>query len=240
PTPPYKNNAFTLAEVLITLVIIGVIAAITVPTLIVKYQKEQTVTRLKKTYSSIAQSIPKAIIDYGAVQNWDFPAAADGGSVIFTDKFLIPYLSVMNNCKDETTGKCEYKYKLMNDDTENTLDSDWARFYLSDGTLIAIRTFNYMEGTRNFKGAYVYVDINGLKKPNVMGKDLFNFKYYVTEEYATIKFMGQFKPQCYGTNRENLKTQAGRGCSKPGTGNGECCAALIMFDSWQIKDDYPW
>ncbi|MBR6164001.1 type II secretion system protein [bacterium] len=59
---PYyeKNHAFTLAEVLITLVIIGVIAAITVPTLITKYQKEQTVTRLKKSIFYIGSNNSKS------------------------------------------------------------------------------------------------------------------------------------------------------------------------------------
>ena len=45
------KNGFTLAEVLITLVIIGVIAAMTIPTLVTKYQKEQTVNQLKQVFS---------------------------------------------------------------------------------------------------------------------------------------------------------------------------------------------
>ena len=50
-----KNNAFTLAEVLITLVIIGVIVSMTIPTLINKTQNQEFVSRLKKTYSTFAQ-----------------------------------------------------------------------------------------------------------------------------------------------------------------------------------------
>ena len=47
------KKAFTLAEVLITLGIIGIVAAMTLPTLIGKYQKKQTVTQLKKAYRDI-------------------------------------------------------------------------------------------------------------------------------------------------------------------------------------------
>jgi len=50
-------NAFTLAEVLITLVIIGIIAAITVPTIMIKKDKEQTCTKLKKFYSTMTSAI---------------------------------------------------------------------------------------------------------------------------------------------------------------------------------------
>ena len=52
-----KNFAFTLAEVLITLAIIGVVAAMTIPTLINNYQKKQTVTQLKKAYTTLANVV---------------------------------------------------------------------------------------------------------------------------------------------------------------------------------------
>lgn len=42
------KKAFTMPEVLITLGIIGIVAAITLPALIGKYQKIQTINQLKK------------------------------------------------------------------------------------------------------------------------------------------------------------------------------------------------
>lgn len=50
-------KAFTLAEVLITLGIIGVVAAMTLPTLINSYKKQQTVTHLQKVYTSLNQAL---------------------------------------------------------------------------------------------------------------------------------------------------------------------------------------
>ncbi|MBP7212243.1 prepilin-type N-terminal cleavage/methylation domain-containing protein, partial [bacterium] len=50
-----SKTAFTLAEVLITLGIIGIVAALTIPTLMNKSQKQQTVTALKKSYSTFSQ-----------------------------------------------------------------------------------------------------------------------------------------------------------------------------------------
>ena len=59
----YKNKfrSFTLAEVLITLVIIGVIAAITVPTLMAQYRKKEYVTQLKKAYSTLSNGFKLAM-----------------------------------------------------------------------------------------------------------------------------------------------------------------------------------
>ena len=50
-------RGFTLAEVLITLVIIGVIAAMTIPTLINKTNNQEYVSRLIKTYSTLSQGL---------------------------------------------------------------------------------------------------------------------------------------------------------------------------------------
>lgn len=66
-----KNfNAFTLAEVLITLGIIGVVAAITIPTLIQQHRKQVIETRLKKFYSSVNQAVKLAEVDFGDKKLW--------------------------------------------------------------------------------------------------------------------------------------------------------------------------
>lgn len=56
-----RKGAFTLAEVLITLGIIGVVAALTLPSLIQKYQEQVLENQLKKMYSTISQGIQKAM-----------------------------------------------------------------------------------------------------------------------------------------------------------------------------------
>lgn len=64
------KKAFTLAEILITLGIIGVVAAMTMPVLIENYKKKQTVTQLKKIYSALQQSIQLSQNNYGDICNW--------------------------------------------------------------------------------------------------------------------------------------------------------------------------
>ena len=67
----YEKTGFTLAEVLITLGIIGVVAAMTIPILMTAYQKKQTVTRLKRAYSIVQQSIRLSEDENGEVESWD-------------------------------------------------------------------------------------------------------------------------------------------------------------------------
>ena len=64
----FDNNrraAFTLAEVLITIGIIGVVAALTIPTLISNYQQFVLNVQFKKTYSLITQTVDNVNLDFG-------------------------------------------------------------------------------------------------------------------------------------------------------------------------------
>lgn len=62
--------SFTMAEVLITLGIIGIVAAMTLPALIQKYQKQETSARLKKFYTTMNQAIMMSEIDNGDMRYW--------------------------------------------------------------------------------------------------------------------------------------------------------------------------
>ena len=68
--PLYRKFGFTLAEVLITLGIIGVVAALTVPTLIAKYKEKENVAKLKKVYSTLSQAMLFAVEEYGTLDTW--------------------------------------------------------------------------------------------------------------------------------------------------------------------------
>lgn len=65
-----KKNAFTLAEILITLGIIGVVAALTMPSLIQNYRKHVVETRLAKVYSVMNQAIKMTSAEYGEPTVW--------------------------------------------------------------------------------------------------------------------------------------------------------------------------
>ncbi len=72
-----------------------------------------------------------------------------------------------------------------------------------------------------------------------MGKDVFYYIYWVFMRNSSNPLNGTFKAACPNSTRENLVSEnMGGACNK--NQNGVCCAALIMRDGWQIKDDYPW
>lgn len=107
------------------------------------------------------------------------------------------------------------------------------KIILNDGTLIAISDV----GT-NFK--IIYVDINGLKKPNQEGKDLFLFAIQPNYGVTPYGFGNTISGSSFGTtyNRDTIINTSNLGCKK--NSEGLWCSALIMSDGWEMKDDYPW
>ena len=77
---------------LITLGIIGVVAALTIPILIQNYKKREVETSLKKIYTTVNQAIKKAELDYGDYHTWE--SGPNGTGAI--EKYFIPYLNVIN------------------------------------------------------------------------------------------------------------------------------------------------
>ena len=231
------KNGFTLAEVLITLVIIGVVAALTIPTAIAKYQKTQTPIRLKKAYSTFAQAVTRAVAEYGSIESWELGAdrtaqAADD----FFDKYLKPYLRVDKDCMHSTSGVCDFHYCFLDGTNCASLDSRYKRFYISDGTMIAMLIINQSDT----KQVSTIIDINGTKGPNLQGKDVFQFSYYILSSAdATGKFIPYYG---YGLSVDTLLNSTTSGsCNKSAVYQaGLGCPAVIMMSGWKLPDNYPW
>ena len=83
------KKGFTLSEVLITLGIIGIVAAITIPTLITNYQKKTTATRVKKAYSELLQAIKLSENDNDSMESW---TVGNDVSIENTEKYIEKYL----------------------------------------------------------------------------------------------------------------------------------------------------
>ena len=229
-----KNKfAFTLAEVLITLVIIGVVAALTIPTAIAKYQKTETASRLKKAYSTIAQSTARAVIDNGNVENWELGTTGSADTILaFFNTYMAPYLSISKPAAKSSAGGWNNQYSGLNG-AQMSYGSNCVRAYLSDGSSV---TAIIESNTETDKRVRLYVDINGDKKPNMLGRDIFVFYYCM--KYAG--FNGKIVPGGVLQPKRNLLSPSsdGANCNKNQTGLR--CASVIMEDGWQIKDDYPW
>lgn len=65
-----RVKAFTLAEVLITLGIFGVVSMMVMPSLMQKYQKRKTISQFKKVYSTMSARIPESFTGLRLVFSW--------------------------------------------------------------------------------------------------------------------------------------------------------------------------
>ncbi|MBR6162766.1 hypothetical protein IKQ26_02580 [bacterium] len=173
---------------MITLVIIGVIAAITVPTLMNKTNNQEYVTRLKKAYSTLSQVTNRILIEEGK------PRAVDGGWLKSNIDFYNMYRKYLVNAKEcgSENGCFEQTYKSL-DGTRNVYynnDTGHARLILADGVQILFDGVGVNSlDTQCRRGLSdvgsvdvctgILVDVNGARKPNVFGRDLF---YFVLKE----------------------------------------------------------
>lgn len=208
----YKSG-FTLVETLITLGIIGVVAAITMPTLINNYKKTQTAEQLKQTYTLLQNAIQMAEKDYGEKQSWEFPTQND----IFFQTYFNPYLKVIKTYSHSEIEKIA-KRKCLND---TKYDETFNHYQLTNGSLVSIGICNHCRP----KCVTILIDVNSIQKPNKGGIDIFRYSFTLNDGlYSSGK----------GLDRDSLKKL---GCSK-GTA-GHYCPTLIMYDGWKISKDYP-
>ena len=162
-----RKRAFTLAEVLITLGIIGVVAALTIPTLITNYQKKVFKTQLLKKYAEVSQSVLFAK-NQTNVNFKSYCTKYDGSSYYNETE-----CKAMFDTYFKVVGTCNYKDDVLtyNKQTSAYVDSGvWTKpsKLLSDGSCYDIRV-------NSGKLGFTF-DINGPEKgPNALGHDLFSF-----------------------------------------------------------------
>ncbi len=232
--------AFTLAEVLITLGIIGVVAAMTMPTLIANHQKKQTVVALKRAYTVISNALQMARAEHGDPELWELGENNNiQDSSDFADMFLIPYLNVIKTCGTDTSGGCSYEYTALNGNATSASSlSQFTRFVLNDGTIVFVRSQNDPGAVTFPKIIYINVDINGFKKPNKSGRDYFQFAVALETNEDMYKPTGRLNASGQSQTRETITGSGPSACSRNSQGN--YCAALIMHDNWEISKEYPW
>lgn len=232
-TNRYKKGN-TLSETLIALVIIGVLFTVAMGTMVADYNKNQTVVRMKKVYSVMAQAFDSAIAKEGAYDNWEIEdGLSERASNDFFNKYLKPSLILSRDCKNSTTDQCAYTFKEL-DGTEKNLNSTWTRFFLNDGMFVALQTI----GSEDYKVVYFYIDTNGKKRLNVVARDIFLFEYWLRNAEHP-EYVGKFLPFGHEYSREELISDSNdNNCNR--TKNGNYCSSVIIKDNWQIIQGYPW
>ena len=176
-----KKNAFTLAEVLLTLAIIGVVAALTIPAVITKVSKDQYVVGLKKAYNTLKAVEREAIQEHGPMENWDW-----SGTITETfGTYFRPHFDILKDCGADTDDGCfagANEWKAINGTvrTDSLNGSTSYRIITSDG--VAFRFWkNGTSISAPDRMGWFLIDVNGKKGPNMLGRDIFGFNIYPTK-----------------------------------------------------------
>lgn len=215
-----KKKAFTLAEVLIVLVIIGIVAGICVPVIFANYQEQDKAAKVKKAYSSMAKALTYLKVT-GAIYALEDMALENNDIIMFNwfDNYMKPNLSTLKVCYESKGCWNTDETRFLNGGIINFEASrpeigigvGIVSVILNDGTFATFNLWSPGDTKRyakiNYDGVALRIafDINGAKKPNTIGKDIF-YMYYVPERGLTPPFAD-------ATNEE-IKQD----CSKNGMG----------------------
>ena len=230
------KSAFTLAEILITLGVVGIIAAMTLPMLAENYQRRIVETRLKKFYTTFNQAILRSVNDNGPFDGWGYflnnKYDANGNQVFQYeiilnnfDLYLRPYLNIAQTQEVVYTngGRC-----LL--------------YYLHDGS-----AFHYNQYQNRDLKYYPKDPVRCLKQPaiNREGVCSFGFEFYpvgAARNQSGWKYLDNkgLEPTMYDWNGsiEMLYNDPLRGCI-PKNSNAVYCTAIIQYNGWHFPKDYP-
>ena len=203
------KKAFTMAEVLITLGIIGVVAAMTLPTLTRNYQHKILEAQLKKAYSTISQALTRMYLDQGEDLTLDnYP---NGTFVKILKKYLLTNqysdrYGIAGVAPDDRYQSEIYR-NYNNTDYAKASLLDEGQMIINDGMAIFIQNSQFSQF-----GLLITIDVNGIKKrPNKWGHDLYTFRidkkgHLIPSEEPNSTYMyGKQKLYCSSksTEREN-------------------------------------
>lgn len=243
-------GGFTLAEVLIVIAVIGVIAAMTIPTLIRNSQKLEYIVTMKKCFSTFQNGIKTYISNMDCS---DLPCTGlfNGAESTNPDK-LIEFAKIFRGLRDAGSEYSTLKSKSLSGAASyNLFNANYLTLQMVDGSIYNIVDsdpnncdYNSADTTDSKLKSYcasITVDINGPKNPNIVGRDVYTFilsrdgfLYPIlgTEYAKTNPFPNMISghwpddPNYCGNETDSVI---------PDTATGFGCAARIMEQGWEMK-----
>ena len=209
-TTGLKHEGFTLAEVLITLGVIGVVAAMTLPTLMSKYRGHVAVQKLKKVSSILLQTNQRANFDNGTSREGFTPQDPDAAMEMF-NKYYVPYMDFERVDKG--------KYGVFG--------------YLKDGVALYFYKYYYPD---NWATTYMFVclthkicvDLNTENISTDIGK---------IADGKTIFLLytnGQIPSHTFSKYTREQRIEQGKNQT-----SSEACTSLLFEAGWSVPKDYP-
>lgn len=237
-----KNKAYTLAEVLITLGIIGIVAAMTIPTISMHITHKKLESQLKKTYADLNRATRTFYSDTD-IPVHDYDAMISTSTVWRSDGVLKKFMSYYNgNSTDSNNSWRDFdtKHSIQNLNLNGTVAASYpcdqssvytditGRLYVMDDTSLAYNNLSF--------GPKICVDINGIEKPNRWGYDRFVFVF--TEDNAAIPYVGS----SWSGLTENLtdKNEIAKYCAFTTTTPAHTCAYFALIDKSPTGNGSYW
>ena len=234
---PQSIKGFTLAEILITLLIIGVIAAITIPVFMSNYKKFVYVNELKVLYNKLQNAHVQIVNELGPPSNeWPLadrdpsrPVCSEDGIFEIANLYA-KYTNAALNDKiyyhtnlpdyiptfDYPDRAVKYLNGAINDENGGIYNHTFP-MRLNNGQTVAIK-FNWLcTAFFNLKvDYYLIADVNGIDKPNIIGRDIFFFAPKKENTAILVPYLSD-------TSDCNINSE------------GLSCSGRIMDDGWKMK-----
>ena len=174
----FSKLAFTLAETLVVMGIIGVVAALTIPNLNQSTGNKEKVAKLQKIYANLDDAFGRAVATYGSIPKWFVNLGEDDSAEIITANRIGDFLKINKTCLEGESG-C-FSSGLYKAGSGNTGIPFNKAYLLADGTavqfFISDNTCTSTNGQISNVCGSITVDIDGPKGVNSYGIDTFMFE----------------------------------------------------------------
>ena len=201
-----KKSAFTLTEVMITVGIIGVISALTVPTLMSNYQRKALTVQIRKTANNIASAADLLMTE----ESKNKFSATSGYKDL--DTFITQRFKVLKTCESADATKCfaSENYQSIDNSKNSAFTCAGKSYVLADSSAVCLTIDDTYK-----PNVTVTTDVNGSEGPNIAGRDLFMFT--INAETGAVEKAGD-----HGD------------CTSNATGKG-CYDLLVNENNWQMN-----
>ena len=196
PHPP----AFTLAEVLITLGIIGIVAAMTLPSIMARHRSKVLEAQFHKRISEVSQAIMMLKKD----EYFSGTLIGEQIASLLASQFkgsIVPDRSIYSAQKQYQKTQIGYELPTYKNYTKT---ADFRKYKLDDGAIIVSKEFFIFINNDNYSltNYQIIIDVNGLQKPNIFGYDVFAFELDKTDTLKSMPYSNATKAYCNTTSSD--------------------------------------
>lgn len=195
----------------------------TVPSLMQNYQRQSYVTQLHKVYNELSQ----AAVQYQTARNAVNLKEAGLNSQTAAEEFIEKYFKIVQKCGDTQTPCFEEKsnYKKLSGNQLTAWTSPMTHYVIASGASIGVRYNSSYEMI-----CEIYVDVNGKKGPNIVGRDLFPIFLYNNGVIDDSDFSADITAPITRDQREANYSV----CISSEASSWHGCFGKILNDNWEM------